>query len=144
MNGNKRVEDLRMSCARILIFDHLNHCPDGSFMRIVWCEIVAAKATTEALAEAEFIRSRQRGMVEVVIAVRVEEAVGQDGGGEFHWLAEQRLQAAAGPCVAAGLDDFGIAESRVKAARPARKLGAHGQKFVGDEFCFLCLKTEGD
>src|SRR5580658_8815077 len=142
MNGEKRVEDLRIIGARVLVFDHLNHAPDGGFMGIAGLKSMAVEAPAKAFAEAEFIRCGQGGMVEVVVAVGVEKAVGEDGGSELHGLAEQRLQAAAGPRIAAGLDNFGVAESRIKAARPARKLGAHGQEFVGDEFCFFSIEAE--
>src|SRR5580692_5833026 len=122
MDGEQRVENLRKMCARKLAFDHLNHGPDGCFMCVSGCETDAAKTQAKALAEAKLVRRGQSGMIEVVIAVGVKKAVGKNRLCQFDGPAKERLQAATGPCVAAGLDDVGIGKGRIKTARPAREL----------------------
>ena len=83
-------------------------------------------------------------MIEVVIAVGVKKAVSQDGWSEFHGLAEQRLQTATGPGIAAGLDGVGVREACVKASCPACEFCAHGQKMIGDEPVLFVVEAQSD
>src|SRR5271165_1044454 len=111
-------------------------------MRIAGEKPPAAQALAEPLAEMKFLRSGQVRMVEIIVAIGVEEAVGQDRWSEFHWLAEQRLQAARGPRIAAGLESVGHAEGRVETARPPRKLRAHRQEAPGEELHSFVIEAE--
>jgi len=104
-----------------LLFDQLNHRPYGRLARIGRQEQLAAQPLTESLTELELLLSRQTGLVKIVVAVRVKKAVGKYRWGECHGLAEQRLQTAAGPCIAAGLDGVRVAQGPVKAASPPRE-----------------------
>jgi len=119
MDGEEGVVDLRIARAWILLFNELNHGPDIRFMRSGGGKALAAEALAEALAETELVGGGEAGMVEVVIGVGVKQAVGEDGGSEFHGLTEKSLQSAGGPGIAAGLDSVFHGESGVKAARPA-------------------------
>ena len=110
MDGQKAVEDLRVEQAWVLILDHLNHGPHRSFMRIARGIQLAAQTLAEAFTEMEFFRAGQARMVEIVVAVRVEEAVANDCRSQIHGLTEERLQAASGPGIAAGLDNVVHAE----------------------------------
>jgi len=142
MDGEKAIEYLRVALAGILVLDELNEFPDGCFARVVGGGNLTAQTLAEALAELELVVGGQVGVVKVVVAVGIEKAVGEQGRGEFHGLAEKGLQAAGGPGIAAGLDGVGHAEGWVKAACPPRELRADGQEVVGEELDCFAFKTE--
>jgi len=133
VDGEEAVEDLRMSGAGILLLDQPDHGPERGFPAVAGRMRLAAEAFAEALAEEDFLFGGDVFAVEVVVAVGVEEAVAEDGRGDANRLAEERLQAAGGPGVAAGLDDVGHAEVWVELPRPSRQADADGQEFVGEE-----------
>jgi hypothetical protein len=133
MDGEETIEYLRVTLARVLVFDELDQFPDGMLTRVVGGRHLTAQTLAEAFTELEFVVGGQVWVVEIVVAVGIEEAVGEQGRSEFHRLAEKGLQAAGGPGIAAGLNGVGHAEGGVKAARIPRELSADGQKFVGEE-----------
>jgi len=144
MDGEKGIEDLRVLLAGILIFNKLHQCPDGGFTCVVGDRRSTAQALTKTLAELELVFRGQAGMVEAVVAVGIEKAVCNDGRSELHRSAEKGLQSAAGPGIAAGLDDVGHAEGWVKTARPASKLSARGQEIICEEIgCFVIEAKRG-
>lgn len=142
VNGKKRIVDLRNAHAGILIFNELNHGPDSGFMRIAGGQALAAEALAEAFAEAEFVRGGQIRMVEMVVCVGIEEAIGEDGGRELHGPAEQGLESTGGPRIAAGLDGVFHGEGRIEAAGPASELCANGKEAVGEQIYSFAFKAK--
>jgi hypothetical protein len=58
MNSQQAIENLGLVHARILIFDQLNHRPDGRLTIVGRQERLAAKAVTESVTELEFFLNR--------------------------------------------------------------------------------------
>jgi hypothetical protein len=144
VNGQQTVEDLGISQARVLLFNEFDHRPDGGFVPVAGGELVSAQAPAKAFAEEKLVCRRERGIVEVVVAVGVEHAVARERGSQRHGLAQQRLQAAGGPGIAAGLDRIGHGKFRIESARPAREFGADAQKCSRKKLDGLWPETQCD
>jgi len=80
---------------------------------------LAAEALAEALAETELVGGGEAGWSRWLFGVGVKQAVGEDGGSEFHGLAEKSLQSQAVQALRQALDGVFHGESGVKSARPA-------------------------
>lgn len=128
--------------ARVFAFDEVDHGLEGEFARIVDREFFAVETLAEAGAEMELGCGAEIFAVEEVIAVRVEQAVAEDGRGEALRHTEKRLEAAGCPRIAAGLDDVGHAERGIEAARPTGELRAGGKEIAGQEIDGISAEVE--
>ena len=113
-------------------------------MRIAWCEVQTAQAIAKAGAECELSLRRNLFGIEIVVAVGIQQAVANDRGRHLHAVAEQRLNSANRPGIAAGLGGIGKGETWIEAPRPLRKLGADGEESVGEQMHSLVLKAKSD
>ena len=133
MDGEKTFKHLGIICAGILVFNELNHCPYSGFTRVVCGEVLAAQTPAEAFTEVELLGCGQARVVEIIVAVGIEEAVGEDGGGELDGEIEKRLEAARRPGIAAGLNCVGYREGGIEGARPAGKLSSGREEMAGKQ-----------
>src|ERR1700683_429681 len=95
--------------ARILIFDQVDQGPQCGLAIVLCWEPLATQAIAKAIAKAELGCRGDVFTIQIVVAVWIEKAVAQDGWCDFYARAEQGLQSASSPGIAAGLDNIGHA-----------------------------------
>ncbi len=94
---------------------------------------VSFQAPAEAAAEADLVLASDLRVIQVVVAVRVQHAVGEDRRRHLHRTAEENLQSAGGPGVAAGLQDVGHAHRGVKPPRLAGQCGPDSRESAAEQ-----------
>lgn len=143
VNGKERLVNGGIERAGKLIFDDPDELPDEGFAEVADEEHVAGETAAEAVGELLLFGPRGRGLVDVVVAVGVEEAVGEDAGAERDFCAEEGLESAGSPGIAAGLSDVVLGERGVEAPGPGGELGADGEELGGEALDGGLAQVEG-
>ena len=133
MNCQQALQDLGPPGTGVVLLDHLDEPPDGALAFIGRGRSLPGQPPAEAGAETELVPGRNGCVVQVVVGVGIEHAVGEDGRRQAHPPAQQHLQAASGPGVAAGLQDVGGAHPRIETPGLARQAGPDGRKPAGQQ-----------
>src|ERR1700733_5091488 len=142
VNGQQTLEDLGITCARVLVFDQADQGPQRGLPIVLGGKFLATQPIPKTLTEVKLRFSGDVLTIQVVVAIRIKEAVSQDGWCNSHALAEQRLQSARGPGIAACLDDIGHVQAWVELPRPPCQLGTHGQEIIGKELDGLLIQVQ--
>jgi hypothetical protein len=116
-----------------LAFNFLHQCPDGRFKTVPRCNRFACKPAAEPSAERTLRLSSRARVVKVVIAIRIQHAVTEDGWRKFDFAIKQKLQPTCRPRVSACLEDIAGRHLGVKAPRSPGKLTANASECVLQE-----------
>src|SRR5579863_2257118 len=106
--------DFRIFAPSIAGFDQTHELP-YRFLAAIRCrDVLACQPSSKLLAESQLPLPGNGGIVEVVIAVRIQHAVSEDGRRDVHRQSEKRLQSASRPGIAASLKNLGSADRGVE------------------------------
>src|SRR2546430_3753602 len=97
MNREQTIIDSGITTPRPLAFDERNKPPDSALAGIRGSKLIAGQPAPESRAEPQFGIWRDGFSVQIIVAVWIEHAVGEDRGCQMRWLAEKGLQSARGP-----------------------------------------------
>jgi len=97
-------------------------------MPVAWREWRSRQAGAEARIEGQLVSRGDRRIVEVIVAVGIEHAVGEDRRRDTHGDAQQQLQEVSRPDVAAGLIDVLARDHGIEAVGHPGKLSRRFEK----------------
>lgn len=136
VDGLEAPEDRGEAAARELAFDLLDQPIDGVLPVVVESmgrDRLPGEAPAEVAAEPLLGRRGDPGVVEVVVGVGIEHAVGERGGRERHREPEEHLNAVDDPGVAQRLADLLQLHVGIEGAGLAHEFLAGGEEVVGEE-----------
>src|SRR5580658_11102327 len=125
VNRQQALKDLGITRTRILFFDQPDQGPQRGLPIVLSRKSLATQSIPKTLTEPELRFSGDVLTIQIVVAIGIQKAVSQDGWCNSHALAEQRLQSASSPCIAACLNNIGHAQAWVELPRPPCQPGTH-------------------
>ena len=143
MDCQQAVKDLGILEARVLSFDQLDEYPKRSLTAVLSRGPLTPQPVAESLTEAALRLCGDIFAVEVVVAIRVKEAVTKDGWRDSYRIAEQGLQSAGSPGAPARLNSVGHAQARVKLPGQSSECPAGRQECFGEELDGVRLQSQG-
>lgn len=142
MNRQQTVEHLRVSRPRILLLNQLHQRPNSGLPIIPRIPRVTPQPLPEPPAKPQLRLARNPLAVQIIVAIRIKQAVPHNSWRQIHALPQQRLQSACSPCVPARLNDVRFAQRRIELSRPPRQLRSHRQKIVRQQLDRIVLQIQ--
>src|SRR5208283_235255 len=130
MDGQQARVDLRPFGSRVLAFNHLEELPECDLLFPVRSNPFSRQTLPDANVELALLFGGYVCVVQEIVGIGVEHAVGEDCRGQTHLPAQQRLQTAGRPGVAGCLVDVLGTYGRIEAACFTGHLLADGRKTV--------------
>src|SRR6185312_10482574 len=98
---------------------------------------------SEPLAEPELFLGCYPLVIQVVIAIRIQQAVSNNRGCNPDLRAKQRLQSTGGPGISASLNNIGHTQRFIESPSPPRERCTHREKIVREQLGCLAFQAQG-
>src|ERR1022692_3348083 len=97
MNRQQTIENLGEALTRILPFNQFDQRPQRSLTSALSQDVPAIQPLPKAFAESTLLLGTYVRSIQIIVGIRIQQAVSQNRRRQFHALTEQRLKSARGP-----------------------------------------------